>query len=155
MSLMKFFLERRVNKLHENNLRIMTIGNTEVYSEDIRTLIANAIEKTKNNTGMTVVFGINYGGRDEMIRAMHAISAEGKMNEITKETFGNYLDTKDMPDPDLIIRTGGEKRVSGFMLWQSEYAEFEFSDKLFPEYTAEDCIKAIEDFGHRDRRFGS
>lgn len=155
LGLMKFFLERRVNKLHEKNLRIQTIGNIEAYSEDIKALIAKAIDKTKNNTGMTVVFGVNYGGRDEIIRAMHAIESEGNVKEITKETFGKYLDTRNMPDPDLIIRTGGDKRISGFMLWQSEYAEFDFSDKLFPEYTPEDCNKAIQDFASRDRRFGS
>lgn len=154
LALMKFFLQRRVKDLHKKNIRIKIIGNVAAFPKDIQDLVAQAMATTENNTNMTVIFGINYGGRDEIIRAMKQAATEGKIEDMTIDNFGQFLDTKDIPDPDLIIRTGGEKRVSGFMLWQSEYAEFSFTDKLFPEYTAEDFHAAVDAFNETERRFG-
>ena len=154
LGLMKFFLKRRVKDLHTNNIRIRIIGNCESFPKDIQELVAKAMDTTKDNTDMTVIFGINYGGRDEILRGMKKAAAEGKMDELTVDNFGQYLDTKDIPDPDLIIRTGGEKRVSGFMLWQSEYAEYAFMDKLFPDFTAQDFHDCVETFNETNRRFG-
>jgi len=151
---MKFFLKRRVNDLHKKGLRIRIIGNAESFPKDIQELIKKAMETTKDNTGMTVTFGINYGGRDEIIRGMKKAAKEGSLEDMTIDDFGKYLDTKDIPDPELIIRTGGEKRVSGFMLWQSEYAEYAFLEKLFPDFKAEDFHACIESFNETERRFG-
>jgi undecaprenyl diphosphate synthase len=154
LGLMKFFLERRVSKLHKKNVRIRVIGNVESFPADIQKSVHKAMELTKDNTGITVIFGINYGGRDEIIRGIKKAAAEGKIEDLTIDTFGAFLDTKDIPDPDLIIRTGGEKRVSGFMLWQSEYAEYYFTEKLFPEFSPEDFEDAVAVFNKTDRRFG-
>lgn len=154
LGLMKFFLERRVSKLHKKNVRIKVIGNVESFPPDIQKSVYKAMELTKKNTGITVIFGINYGGRDEILRGVKKAATEGKLDDLTVENFGEFLDTKDIPDPDLIIRTGGEKRVSGFMLWQSEYAEYYFTDKLFPDFSPEDFEDAVAVFNKTERRFG-
>ena len=108
-----------------------------------------------SNKKITIILGLNYGGRDEIIRAISKIkNSEFRIQNLTKDNFGNYLDTKDIPDPDLIIRTGGEKRLSGFMLWQSEYSELYFSDLYFPDFTAKELEKAINNYSERQRRFG-
>ena len=110
---------------------------------------------TADNARITVVFAINYGGRDELLRAIRQIVSEKiAPSDITAETVTSHLDTKDIPEPDLIIRTGGEKRLSGFMLWQGEYAEYAFSDKYFPDFNAQDLETYVTDFAHRKRRFG-
>ncbi len=153
LNLLRFFLKKRMNELHKKNLRIKVIGNVEAFPEDLQKLIHNAIIKTANNTEMTVVFALNYGGRDEIIRAIRKVIHNNE-NKVGIDEFKNYLDTYDIPDPDLIIRTGGDRRVSGFMLWQSEYAEYDFVDKLFPDFKEEDCHKSIEQFSNRERRFG-
>jgi undecaprenyl diphosphate synthase len=154
VNLMRFFLKRKVNELHEKNIRIKIIGDATVFPMDVQELICHAMEKTKDNTAMTVVFAINYGGRDEIIRAVRKAMEGIESRDMTMDEFQNLLDTRDMPDPDLIIRTGGDKRLSGFMLWQSEYAEYEFVDKLFPEFTEEDAANSLAAFAHRERRFG-
>lgn len=154
LGLMKFFLERRVSKLHKKNVRIRVIGNVPSFPQEIQKSIAKAMELTKDNTGITVIFGISYGGRDEIIRGIQKAVADGKVNDLTVDNFGDFLDTKDIPDPDLIIRTGGEKRVSGFMLWQSDYAEYYFTKKLFPEFSTEDFEDAVAIFNKTERRFG-
>ncbi|MCX7996184.1 MAG: polyprenyl diphosphate synthase [Patescibacteria group bacterium] len=154
VNLMRMFLRKRTHELNKKNIRMKIIGDVTIFPDDIRKLIDDAIEKTKNNTGMTVIFGINYGGRDEILRAIRKLTAGNTTAEITCEKFREYLDTKDVPDPDLIIRTGGEHRISGFMLWQSEYAEYAFMDKLFPEITEADCKGVIKNFLSRERRYG-
>lgn len=153
VNLMRFFLKRRINELHKKNIRMKIIGDVSVFPDDVQKLITDSIEKTKNNTAMTVIFAINYGGRDEIIRAIKKIVSDNS-HELSITDFKEFLDTHDVPDPDLIIRTGGEKRLSGFMLWQSEYAEYDFVDKLFPEFTEDDCRTAIDNFSQRERRFG-
>lgn len=153
LKLMTFFLKRKVNELHKKNCRIRIIGDVSAFSKDLQKLILDSMEKTKGNTAITVTFAINYGGRDEIIRAVKKI-VEDNPKEITIKTFQQYVDTADIPDPDLIIRTGGDKRISGFMLWQSEYAEYDFIDKLFPDFNEHDCKDAIQRFGERERRFG-
>jgi undecaprenyl diphosphate synthase len=154
INLMRFFLKRKINELDKKNIRIRIIGDVSVFPEDLQKLITHAMNKTNDNTDMTVIFAINYGGRDEIIRAVQKIVAENPSEELSIDDFKNYLDTADLPDPDLIIRTGGDKRISGFLLWQSEYAEYEFMDKLFPDFTEEDCKKSILNFSERERRFG-
>lgn len=154
LKLMKFFLNRKVDALHKNNICIKIIGNTAAFSPDMQDSISRAIDKTKNNDGMTVIFAVNYGGRDEIVRAIHKAASADAIDGIMADSFGQFLDTSGIPDPDLIIRTGGEKRVSGFMLWQSEYAEYAFLDKLFPDFNEEDFHESIVNFEQRERRFG-
>ena len=122
----------------------MAIGDISALPSSTQKQIARAIESTKNNTGLIFIFAVNYGGRDEIMRA---VKKGGK-------DFVKFLDTYDIPDPDLIIRTGGEKRTSGFLLWQSEYTEYIFLDKLFPDFSPEDMVACLEENTQRKRRFG-
>ncbi|MFW5703620.1 MAG: polyprenyl diphosphate synthase [Patescibacteria group bacterium] len=157
-NLMRLFLRTKTQEFHKKNIRMKVIGDTERFPADVQKLIQKAVTKTANNTGMTVIFAVNYGGRDEIMRAINRLILEqsGSKSEsgITAEALARYLDTKDIPDPDLVVRTGGEQRISGFMLWQSEYAEYRFSDKLFPEFTEQDWYDCIQSFSARERRFG-
>lgn len=153
MMLTRYYLQHKVKEIHAKNIQIRVIGDIKKLSQDIQKLIGQAIELTKNNTGVVAIFAINYGGRDEMTRAINSILKEGK-KEVTKEEISRYLDTTDIPDPDLIIRTGGEKRTSGFLLWQSEYAEYDFVDTYFPDFKPQNLRDSVERFLQRQRRFG-
>ncbi|QQS44166.1 di-trans,poly-cis-decaprenylcistransferase [Candidatus Roizmanbacteria bacterium] len=153
--LLKLFLKKRIEELDRKNVRMRIIGDIANLPADTQKELEAAIERTKTNTGTVVTFAINYGGRDELVRAIRNIVREHVDQEsITKEYISNRIDTKDLPDPDLVIRTGGDKRTSGFMLWQAEYAEYAFVDKLFPDFTPADLKQCVEDFLHRQRRFG-
>lgn len=153
--LIRFFISIKLNEMHKKGARILMIGNIKSMPEDIQKGIQSAIEKTKDNTKITIIFAVNYGGRDEILRAVEKIRSSVPASEkIDKDVFNKYIDTAGIPDPDLIIRTGGDKRLSGFMLWQSEYSEMEFVDLYFPDYTAEIFEKSIKDFSNRQRRFG-
>lgn len=153
LNLMTFFLKRKLEKLHKENIKLRIIGDTTVFPKNLQELIEHAKEKTKNNTAMTVIFALNYGGRDEIVRAVNKIIEE-KIPKVDSKIVSSYLDTAEFPEPDLIIRTGGDKRISGFLLWQSEYAEYDFVDKLFPDITEEDIHNSITKFSQRERRFG-
>lgn len=152
--LLRHFLSARLDDMHSKNIKIQAIGDISRLPESTQESINQAVNKTKNNTGLVFVFAINYGGQDELIRAINHILIS-KKEKITKEELRKFLDTKDMPPPDLIIRTGGEKRTSGFLLWQSEYAEYIFIDKLFPDTTPQDLRECVEEFYNRKRRYGS
>lgn len=153
--LARFFLKNKLKEFKKKKIKFKAIGNLAMLPEDLQKEIFKVTKETINNEKMTVVFGLNYGGRDEIIRAINKIkNLELRIQNLTKDDFGNYLDTKDIPDPDLIIRTGGEKRLSGFMLWQSEYSELYFSDLFFPDFTAKELEKAINNYSERQRRFG-
>ncbi len=158
--LARFFLKNKLKEFKKKKIKFKAIGNLAMLPEELQKEIFKVTKETINNEKMTVVFGLNYGGRDEIIRAIKknpsfAKATKGKQkSKITKETFSKYLDTSDIPDPDLIIRTGGEKRLSGFMLWQSEYSELYFSDLFFPDFTAKELEKAINNYSERKRRFG-
>ncbi len=155
MQLMRYFLKSKAAELHKKGIKMKIIGNREKLPADIQNQIRKVEELTKNNQEMTIVFAINYGGRDEIIRAIKKVeSRKSKVERLNKDNFNNVLDTAGIPDPDLIIRTGGEKRLSGFMLWQSEYSELYFSDVLFPDFSEKELEKAINDFASRKRRFG-
>ncbi len=144
------------------------IGDISKFSPDIQKSIRELLEETKNNTKITVTFALNYGGRDEMIRAMKraisyqlsAIRQNEKKDSIaddwklTTESFSRYLDTAGIPDPDIIIRPGGEQRLSGFLLWQSQYSELYFTNWYMPEFTSEKFDEAISEYQRRQRRFG-
>lgn len=159
MNLFKEFFDKRINDLDKKGVRVKVIGNLEKFDEEIRTRIANGTAQTANNDRITVTLAMNYGGRDEMVRAIRKIVELIKTGVVTDdninaELISKNLDTSYMPDPDLIIRTGGEQRLSGFFPWQSEYAEFAFPEFAFPDFTAEKLREIVEDFMKRNRRFG-
>lgn len=151
--LLRHFLAERLEDMHRKNIKIKAIGDITKLPKNTQQSIQQAIEKTKNNTGMTFIFAINYGGRDEIIRAINFL-LNGNRENITAEAFSQILDTGEIPPPDLIVRSGGEKRTSGFLLWQSEYAEYIFVDTLFPDITPTDLRGFVEEFHNRKRRYG-
>lgn len=151
MLLLKQGLKRFGEKMHKKGVRIRTIGDLSRFEKSIQKEIAQLVELTKNNTRITVIFALNYGGRDEILRAIQNLQIKEKT---TEDEFSQLLDTKDIPDPDLIIRTGGEQRLSGFLLWQSEYSELSFPSWYMPDFTPERLDKEIESFVQRHRRFG-
>lgn len=147
-NLIRISLKSKYKEFREKEIRLKIIGDLIKLPEDLQKEAYKITKETMNNKKITIVLGLNYGGRDEIIRAIK------KGKNLTKENFRDYLDTAGIPDPDLIIRTGGEKRLSGFMLWQSEYSELYFSDLYFPDFTAKELEKAINSYSERKRRFG-
>ena len=155
MTLIKKHLSSEFNFYKENKIRIEHIGDITALPLDVQTEIENAKKDTKDFTGTTVLLAINYGGKDEIIRGIKKLSAQKKdFSSITEQDLSLALDTKNIPDVDLLIRTGGELRLSNFLLWQAAYAELIFTDTLWPDYTKEEFIKNIQTFQHRTRRFG-
>jgi len=153
------FLDAEVNKLHKNNIRFMVIGRKEPMPKNILLKIKRAEDKTKANTGIIVVLALNYGARQEIIDAAKKFAAsclDGlvRINDINEEMFSSYFYTAGLPDPDLLIRTSGEMRISNFLLWQLSYAELYFPDKYWPDFHTRDFEKAIEEYQKRERRFG-
>jgi len=160
MGLLKFFIRRDLAELHRENVRILVVGTRQGLDQDVLSLLREAEQVTGNNDGLTLVIAFNYGGRDELARAMQRIAeavARGKLQpaDISEETIGRYLDTHTIPDPDLIIRTSGEQRLSNFLLWQAAYAEFVFVPVLWPDFDAAALHDALDQFAQRERRFGT
>lgn len=153
MGLIKNHLRNEYDFYKENGIRVLHTGDLKMLPEDVQEEIKLAEQDTESFSGMTVVLAINYGGRDEIIRAIKRIPS-GAIEDLTEERFSNYLDNNTLPFPDLIIRTGGEKRISNFLLWQSAYSELFFSEKLWPDWQAEDLYEAVRDFNRRERRYG-
>lgn len=151
-----------VDGLHEEHVRVMTIGDTSALPPKTRQAFADAWEKTRNNTGMTLVVSVNYGGRAEILRAANDIAREAAAKQaagapfvpVDETAFARHLDTADIPDPDLVIRTSGEMRISNFLLWQIAYSEFYVTDVLWPDFNRYDFLRALLDFQGRTRRFG-
>jgi undecaprenyl diphosphate synthase len=157
--LLRRFIRRDLADLHKNGVKIRVIGTRTGLEADILRLIDDAIELTKNNTALNLTIAFNYGARDEIARAARRIAeaaAEGSLapSEVTEERFGSYLDTANLPDPDLLIRTSGELRLSNFLLWQLAYAEFVFVDTYWPDFSREQLEAAIAEYQRRSRRFG-
>ncbi len=153
--LLEKYLDDKRKEFIENQTRFCTIGRVEDLPESIKLQIDKTKKATAEFDRYFFTLALNYGGRDELVRAVNRFLQKNKYAEsIEKDDIAKNLDTSFMPDPDLIIRTGREKRLSGFMLWQSEYSEFFFSDKYFPEFTPEDLEQAVQDFLRRQRRFG-
>ncbi|WP_414049482.1 isoprenyl transferase [Macrococcus animalis] len=153
------FLTTFLPELIEKNVKVETIGFIDQLPEHTRKAVLEAIEKTKDNTGLTLVFALNYGGRKEIVSAVQLIAERYKDNElelseITEDSFVEYLFTKEMPDPELLIRTSGEERLSNFLIWQSSYSEFVFVDTLWPDFGTAELDKCIETYHSRHRRFG-
>jgi undecaprenyl diphosphate synthase len=159
MKLLKNYLKDCIERSNSNDMRVRVIGDKTGLNDEIRDKIAELEEMTKNNTGLNFTIAINYGSRDEMVRAMKKMAMDikdGKVPEddISEETFGNYLDTVGIPDPDLLIRTSGEQRLSNYLLWQLAYTEFYFTDVLWPDFSKKDLEDAVFAYNKRDRRFG-
>jgi len=160
MTLLQRYIRSDLDKLVGNGVRVQVIGAREDLRENLRELIANAEARTCANERMTLVLAFNYGGRDEIVRAVrrtHEAVARGELaaDALTEETFARYLDTGPLPDPDLVIRTSGELRISNFLLWQSAYAEYAFPSTLWPDFDEEMFDEALGDYAGRQRRFGA
>lgn len=159
MNLLVEYMRKELDELHKNNIRINMLGNLDTLPEFCQREILAAIQKTANNKGMLFNIALNYGARDEMLSAVKklvdkVLSNEISADNITEEIFTSLLYTKDIPDPDLLIRTAGEKRISNFLLWQIAYTELWFTNVLWPDFTEKDLWQAIYEYQQRDRRFG-
>jgi undecaprenyl diphosphate synthase len=160
MGLLRLYLRRELAELHANNVRLRFIGERRALSRDLVGLIDEAETKTVGNTGLTLVVAINYGSQHEIIEAARdlarAVTAgQITVDDITEESFASRLQTKDIPDPDLLIRTSGEQRLSNFLLWQSAYTELVFLDLLWPDFDKSSLEDAIHEFHRRERRYGA
>jgi len=151
--LIRLALHKRLNQFKKKGVQIKVIGNMHGLPEDIKNDINKAVKETKENNRIILILAVNYGGRDEIIRAINKVQ-KLRLPTIDKNNFNSCLDTAGIPDPDLIIRTGGEKRLSGFMLWQSQYSELYFSDRYFPDFGPADLEESINEYSRRQRRFG-
>ncbi|WP_297631389.1 isoprenyl transferase [uncultured Clostridium sp.] len=159
MKLLVQYLRQEINELHKKGVKINVLGDMSMLPKECREEIKKAKEKTKDNSGITMNIALNYGGRNEIIRGIKKLALEIKegnidISDINEEMFENYLYTKDIPDPDIIIRPSGEQRLSNFLLWQCAYSEFWYSDICWPDFKEKDLHQAIYDFQQRDRRFG-
>jgi undecaprenyl diphosphate synthase len=159
MRLLEEYLRSECREMLEAGIRLTTIGDTESLQESIKGILRETIKKTSQGREMTLNLALSYGGRDEIIAAIQRMMADlhaGKLppDKISKDTFTDYLYTAGLPDPDLLIRTSGEYRISNFLLWQSAYTEFYFTDVLWPDFNQDELYKAIAEFQRRERRFG-
>ena len=159
MKLLRNYMKTCLKTAEKNDMKIRVIGDITRLDEDIRSRIQELEEATKNNGGLNFQIAINYGSRDEIKRAVRRIAQDcrdGKIQaeEIDEELIERYLDTHDIPDPDLLIRTSGEQRLSNYLLWQLAYTEFYFTDVPWPDFTKEELIRAVEQYNSRDRRYG-
>lgn len=159
MKLLNSYLKNCIKTADKNNMRVRVIGDVTRLDENMQKQIRDLEEASKHNDGLNFQIALNYGSRDEMLRAMRKMvldHEQGRLevSDITEETFDNYLDTHDIPDPDLLIRTSGEQRLSNFLLWQLAYSEFYFTEVPWPDFSPEELKKAIEVYNSRDRRYG-
>jgi len=159
MNLLVWAIEQKTETLMNNNVRLLSIGEQAGLPNAPREKLQNCIDKTAGNTGLTLILALNYSSRSEIVRATKIIAnavSDKKINveDINEDSFSNYLFTKDIPDPDLLIRTGGETRISNFLLWQLSYTELYFTDVYWPDFGKNDLDKAILHYQARERRFG-
>lgn len=159
MKLLNSYLKNCIKTADKNNMRVRILGDISRLDESMQKQIRDLEEASKHNDGLNFQIALNYGSRDEMIRAMKKMIADhdaGKLeiSDISEETFEHYLDTKDIPDPDLLIRTSGEQRLSNYLLWQLAYSEFYFTEVPWPDFSPEELKKAVESYSNRDRRYG-
>ncbi|MEE1250393.1 MAG: isoprenyl transferase [Lachnospiraceae bacterium] len=159
MKLLNSYLKNCIKTADKNHMRVRVLGDISRLDDAMQKQIRDLEEASKNNDGLNFQIALNYGSRDEMIRAMRKMVSDydaGKIesSDISEKTFEHYLDTKDIPDPDLLIRTSGEQRLSNFLLWQLAYSEFYFTDVPWPDFSPEELKKAVESYGNRERRYG-
>ena len=154
MDLLGQTLKNELKEMHENNVVISFIGDTTKLSPKLQEILANSVETTKNNTGVNLQIAFNYGARDEIVHAVQEIVNSG-VKEITEETVSKHLYTKNIPDPDVLIRTGGEMRVSNYLLWQIAYSEFIVIPEFWPEFDKDKLKECVLEYKRRNRRFGA
>lgn len=159
MKLLRNYMKNCIKTAEKNHMRVRVIGDKTGLAEDIQESIVRLEESSKNQDGLNFQIAINYGSRDEMLRGMKKMLQDYKENgfsldELDETKFQSYLDTADIPDPDLLIRTSGEQRISNYLLWQLAYTELYFTKVPWPDFTKEELVKAIEDYNSRDRRYG-
>ena len=159
MKLLNSYLKNCIKTADKNHMRVRVLGDISRLDDAMQKQIRDLEESSKYNDGLNFQIALNYGSRDEMIRAMRKMVSDydaGKIesSDISEKTFEHYLDTKDIPDPDLLIRTSGEQRLSNFLLWQLAYSEFYFTDVPWPDFSPEELKKAVESYGNRERRYG-
>ncbi len=158
MNLFAKTMTAEIAGLDENDVRVMTIGDISILPDETRVAFENAMSKTADNTGMTLVVALNYGGRAEILRGVQSLvdeaAARGASLPVDESLFGQTLYTNGIPDPELVIRTSGESRISNFLLWQIAYSEFYVTDVLWPDFNRYDLLRALLDYQHRTRRFG-
>lgn len=155
MELLAITLTNELAEMHSEGVVISFIGDISKLSDKLQKILANSVETTKNNTGVHLQIAFNYGARDEIVHAVKSIVAKGvKSEDITEEMISENLYTKNIPDPDLLIRTGGEKRISNYLLWQIAYSEILVTDEYWPEFGRDSLARAVEEFKNRQRRFG-
>jgi undecaprenyl diphosphate synthase len=160
MGLLRHYLRGEIAELHRNGVRLRVIGRRERLPVDIVTLITNSEELTRNNARLQLTVALSYGGRDEIASAARQIAEAVRTGQLAPEAidedcFARHLFTSALPDPDLLIRTSGEQRISNFLLWQTAYSEFVFVETLWPDFSKEDLKRAVEDFNGRERRYGA
>lgn len=160
MRLLSEFLEKEIGEMNEHNIRFIAIGRTEELPDFVRQRLERTIQATSRNSGLILNLALNYGGRSEIVDAARKIAAEVKQDhlqpdQIDEKSFAAFLYTRSLPDPDLLIRTSGEMRVSNFLLWQISYSEIYVTKKFWPDFTKKDLEEAIREFQHRERRFGA
>lgn len=160
MGLLRFYLNKELESLHKNNIRVTIIGEKARLSEDIQQAITHCETLTRNNTALHLHIALSYGSRQEITHAAKQLASDivtGKktLDMVTEESFASYLYAKDIPDPDLLIRTGGEQRLSNFLLWQMAYTELFFTPVLWPDFASQHLEEAVEAFKQRDRRYGT
>ena len=160
MDLLRRYLKSHIKNSSKNNLRVKVIGNRNDLPNDIQVLVEKLEDITRRKDGMILNIALNYGGRDEIIRSIKKLiddieNDKISSSQVTQEVFESYLDTAHTPDPDLVIRTSGEQRLSNFLTWQSAYSEFYFTDYLWPDFTEKELDKAIDAYKNRERRFGN
>ena len=159
MELMANFESQYLDKIIRKNIKIKVIGDIETLSNEQKKIINNVEQKTKQNNGMNLITAFNYSGRDELVRAIREIIneiGEGNLSrkDVDESIVTKYLDTRKIPDPDLIIRTGGEKRISNFLIWQSVYSEYVFVDDYWPDFKPDTFMCALKEYANRERRYG-
>ncbi len=154
--LLKEYVNADLDTLHSNGVRIRILGARDGLTDDLLKVVEKVENTTKDNSEFFLNIAFNYGGRDEIIRAIKAAADAGEdISEISEQKLEMFLDTAELPEPDLVIRTSGEKRTSNFLLWQSAYSEFIFTDVLWPDFSRDDLVAAINEYQSRERRFGS
>lgn len=160
MGLLRLYIKRELSDLHRNNVRMRFIGDLGALQPDIQDLIEDAQTMTRDNTALRLTIALNYGSRDEIVRACRKLASaveagELRADAISADLFRAELQTADMPDPDLLIRTSGEQRLSNFLLWQAAYSELVFLDTLWPDFTKDHLAAAVHEFQRRERRYGA
>ncbi|MCD7954661.1 MAG: isoprenyl transferase [Lachnospiraceae bacterium] len=159
MRLFRRYTKTCIKTARDNNMKVRVLGDPTALADDLQKSLADLVESSKDNTGLNFQIAINYGSRDEIVRAIRHLTEDcldGRLavTDITEERFSGYLDTAGVPDPDLLIRTSGELRLSNYLMWQLAYTEFYFTEVPWPDFTKEELMKAIEKYNSRDRRYG-